>query len=63
MLASKEIIILSNQTKSVQMNINFPPMPQNEPARHILLQGPVGISDDTPISFFLANLKIYVFAL
>jgi hypothetical protein len=63
MLASKEIIILSNQTKNVQMNINFPPVPQNEPARSILLQGPVGTSDDTLISFFLANLKIYVFAL
>jgi len=63
MLASKEIIILSNQTKNVQMNINFPPTPQNEPARYLLLQGPVGTSDDTPISFFLASLRVRVFAL
>jgi hypothetical protein len=62
MLASKEIIILSNQTKNVQMNINFPAMPQNEPARYLLLQGPVGTSDDTLISFFLASLRVYVFA-
>lgn len=62
-LASKEIQILSNQTKNIQMNVNFPPVPQNEPPKSILLQGPVGTSDDTLITFFLAYLRVSVFAL
>jgi hypothetical protein len=63
LLTSKEIIILSNQTKSVQWNINFPSMPQSETARNLQLKGPIGTSDDTPIFFFLAKLKIYTYAL
>jgi hypothetical protein len=62
-IATREIQILSNQTINVQMNANFPPVPQNEPPKSITLIGPVGTTDDTLIAFFLANLKVTVFAL
>ena len=61
-LISQEITILGNQTKNIQWNINFPYMLPNEAARDLHLRGPIGSSDDTLIYFFIAKLKIYIYA-